>query len=272
MSDISQGDGELFHEATTDLEKFENPELPLEQPKQEPPPQTPPPTPPTEPQPDAQVPSGRFREESERRRQAEREAQDLRARLAAFEVQPRQAPQPEKKLDIFDNPDAWFEQKFKPYFEEQAKREQARTEATSSMMAVMIYGQENVSGAYAALQSDMGRHDPNAWATYNRAMASHDPYGVITRWHLDRGILQETGGDLNAYKQKLREDPEFQKQVIEAMKGTAPQVNRPITQSKVPNLPSLSDIGAAGGDEGMQDNLSDEALFRAAVSAKRRRN
>lgn len=268
MSDISQGEAD-FREATTDLDKFENPELPPEEPPK--PPETPPQP---EPQADAQVPSGRFREEAEARRRAEREAQDLRARLAAYEVQRPQQPQAEKKLDIFDNPQAWLEQQIKPFFEAQAQREQAKTEAYSADNAARIYGEDNVSAARAALEQSMARHDPNAWATYNRAMSSHDPYGVITRWHLDRATLQEIGGDLNTYKQKLRDelmkDPEFQKAVVEAMKGTAPQVNRPITQSKVPNLPSLSEIGSSGGDEG-QDNASDEALFRQAVSAKRRR-
>jgi hypothetical protein len=109
-------------------------------------------------------------------------------------------------------------------------------------------------------------------------MASHDPYGVITRAHLDRETLTQIGGDLETYKKRVLEealkDPEFHKQVIAAAKGQAAaagqQINRPvITQPKVPTLPSLSDIGAAGADE-QQMEPSDEALFRAAVSAKRR--
>jgi hypothetical protein len=135
-----------------------------------------------------------------------------------------------------------------------------------------------VTAARAALEQGMARHDPHAWATYNRAMASHDPYGVITRAHMDRQTLTEIGGDLETYKKRVLEeamkDPEFHKQVIQAAKGQAAasgqQINRPgVVQSKVPTLPSLSDIGAAGADE-QQMEPSDEALFRAAVSAKRR--
>jgi hypothetical protein len=94
---------------------------------------------------------------------------------------------------------------------------------------------------------------------------------------MDRQTLTEIGGDLETYKKRVLEealkDPEFHKQVIQAAKAGAngQQINRPagITQSKVPVLPSLSDIGAAGADEQLHEP-SDEALFRAAVSAKRR--
>ena len=76
--------------------------------------------------------------------------------------------------------------------------------------------------------------------------------------------------------EEAMKDPEFQKKVILAAKGAAQangsQINRApayITQSTVPVIPSLADIGAAGPDEQMQEP-SDDALFRAAVSAKRR--
>jgi hypothetical protein len=128
------------------------------------------------------------------------------------------------------------------------------------------------------MQEGMARKDPHAWATYQQAMASFDPYGVITRAHLDRQTLTQIGGDLDSFKKKILDealnDPEFHKRAVQAAKGHAvangQQVNRPaVTQSKVPLLPSLSDIGAAGADE-QQTEPSEEALFRAAVSAKRR--
>lgn len=280
MSDITQGqdavpqDGDLFREAldAPTLEKFENPpplpEKPTPQPEPKPQPEKPD-------APDAPVPSGRFREESEARRRAEREASELRARLAAFEVQPRQPQQPEKKLDVFDNPSAFVQQEVKPYLDQMQQQFTMMREAMSADNAGRIYGHETVAAARAALEQGMARHDPHAWATYNRAMASHDPYGVITRAHMDRETLTKIGGDLNSYNQKyeseLLKNPEFLKRALEAAKGQAAgQVNRPaVIQSQVPTLPSLSDIGAAGADE-QQIEPDDNALFRAAVSAKRR--
>ena len=70
-------------------------------------------------------------------------------------------------------------------------------------------------------------------------------------------------------------DPEYQRQVFNAARGGAvTQINRPVStqqvsQAATPLPPSLSEIGAAGGDELIQD-ASEEALFRAAVTAKRR--
>jgi hypothetical protein len=278
-------DASLFREAldAPTLEKFENPQPQEPKPaaqQQQPAGQQPGQQKSDAQQQDAPVPAGRLREESEARRRAERDNQDLRARLAAFEVQPRQQPgqqQQPQKLDVFDNPSGFVKQEVQPLFEQFRQELQMTREAMSADNAVRVYGDERVGAARAALEQGMARHDPNAWATYNRAMSSHDPYGVITRWHLDRETLTQIGGDLDTYKKRVLEDalkdPEFHKQVIAAAKGQAAangqQINRPVTQSKVPSLPSLSEIGAAGPDE-QQMEPSDEALFRAAVSAKRR--
>jgi hypothetical protein len=285
-----QNDASLFREAldAPTLEKFENPpELkPESQQQQRPAGQQPgqqPAKTETQQQDDAMVPSGRLREVTEARTRAERERDEYRARLAAYEAQPRQQPQQQeqpKKLDVFDNPSGFVKQEVEPLFNQFRQEMQMTREAMSADNAVRVYGDERVGAARAALEQGMARHDPNAWATYNRAMASHDPYGVITRWHLDRETLTQIGGDLETYKKRILEDalkdPEFHKQVIQAAKGQAAangqQINRPaggVVQPKVPTLPSLSDIGAAGPDEQHMEP-SDEALFRAAVSAKRR--
>lgn len=279
LSDTTQGqDAELFRgavEADT-LEKFENPpELP------EPPKQADPPKPQEEQKPEAQqtegpVPAGRLREEAEARRRAEREVSDLRARLAAYEVQPRQQQQA-PKLDVLDNPSGFVKQEVDPLITQIRQELQMTREAMSMDSAVRLYGEERVGAARAALEQSMARHDPAAWATYNRAMSSHDPYGVITRWHVDRETLQAVGSNLEDYNKRILDnamkDPEFQKRVIEAARGSAQaagrQVHQPVTTNKAPVLPSLSDMGAAGGDEQLQD-LSDRELFRAAVTAKRR--
>lgn len=122
----------------------------------------------------------------------------------------------------------------------------------------------------------MARNDQGAWAAYNRAMASHDPYGVIVRWHADGETLRSIGGDLNAYRTRILDeamkDPEFQKRVFDAAKGQASATNnnvaRPV-KSSVASSPSLGNIGAGGGDEQITEP-SDAELFRAAVTAKRR--
>jgi hypothetical protein len=95
---------------------------------------------------------------------------------------------------------------------------------------------------------------------------------VITRWHLNQEAMREVGGDLNAYRKRILEeakaDPEYRRQVIEASKGNAQHVARPITTS-VPKIPSLGNVGAGSGEAELQEP-SDEQLFRAAVSARRK--
>jgi hypothetical protein len=275
LSDTTQGqapDVSLFREAldAPTLDRFENPEIrPDAKPevKQE-----------TEPKPEveAPVPSARLREESEARRRLERERDELRARLAAFEVQPK--PQPQQKLDVFDNPSAFVQQEVSPLLNEIRAELQLTRENASAQYAASHYGPERVDAARSALQQGLWAGDPNAKALHEAALRHPDPYGLITRWFVERETLNTIGGDLEQYNQRTLQEalknPDFLKQALEALKGQAAasgsMINRaPVTQSKVPTLPSLSDIGAAGGDEGITE-ASDEALFRAAVSAKRR--
>ena len=172
-----------------------------------------------------------------------------------------------------------MKQEVAPLIDQFRNEIQMTRELMSRDNAVRVFGEEKVAAAHQALSEGMTRHDPNAYATWQRAMGSHDPYGVITKWHQDREVLTQIGGDLGTYRTKILEeamkDPEFQKRVIQAAKGQAQangsQINRPaaVVQSTVPVIPSLADIGAAGPDEQMQEP-SDDALFRAAVSAKRR--
>ena len=283
MSDITQGqdspDGELFREAldTPTLEKFENPQLP----KVEPAPK--PDQPKDAPRPDAQkpveqdgpVPAGRLREEADARRRAERERDELRGRLDAFTSRQQPAPQQPPKMDLFENPSGFIKQEVSPFFDQFRQELQFTREAMSLDNAIARHGDDRVMAARQALEQGMQRSDPNIWALYNRAMQSHDPYGVIVKWHHDRETLNSIGGDLDSFRKKTREealnDPEFLKQAMEKAKGAANgrSVNRAVVTSSVPTIPSLSNIGAGGGDES-QTEPSDEQLFRAAVTAKRR--
>jgi len=286
-----QSEGELFREAldTPTLKDFENPKIPIEPPQQK--------TEAESPsrqrddqgrfqkaekgsedaQPEGNIPPFRLREESEARRRAEQELSELRAQIAAFKVSQQQQQPPQKKLDIFDDPSAFVRQEMQPVLEQLRAEHRLNLERQSTENAQRFYGHETVDSAYNTMAMGMRNSDPQAWAIYHSAMGSHDPFGVITRWFVDRQTLNTIGGDLEAYKKSILEqamrDPEYQRQVFSAARGGATtQINRPVqqvSQSATSLPPSLSEIGAAGGDELIQD-ASDEALFRAAVTAKRR--
>ena len=308
MSDIDQGqqgDHELFREAldAPTLKDFENPKFeqmtpaaPPEKPaedktqprgedgrfqKNEPPPQE---------DQEGRIPPHRLREESEARRRAEQELSELRAKVAAYEVnrqQPQQPQQPQKPPDIFDNPSAFVEQTMLPYLQQMEARHRFDLEQQSARNAQQHYGVEAVDQAYNGLLLALRNGDASALGAYQNAMGSYDPFGIITKWHVDRQTLNTIGGDLDAYKQSVLEnamkDPNFQQRFLQSMRGQSlPQVNRPVTMQQIAAAnrtvnqpsssvypPSVADIGAAGPDELIQE-ASDDALYRAAVTAKRR--
>ena len=276
MSDVTQGqdapdDASLFSDATTTtLEKFENAEPLKPEPKPPEPKAAEVKEPPKPEAPEAPVPAGRLREESERARRAERERDDLLRQLA---TRPQAPQQPVAKPDLFENPDKYIQHQVGPYFEQIQAQMRMQAEAFSEQMAGSAFGQEKVSAAKQALTEGMHRGDPDVKAVWQRAMESAHPYDVITRWHLQNENMKEVGGDLTAYKRRVIEeamkDPSFQRQVIEASKNGATHVVRPVTSS-VPRIPSLgSSVGAGGGDSDLQEP-SDEQLFRAAVTARRK--
>lgn len=286
MTDVTLGaqdapdENALFNDAVTSdtLDKFENPPAATE-PK--PAPTSPAGEPPkpearTEPKLDETIPSGRLREESEARRRAERERDDLRAQMAMLARQPpqQQRSNEPQKIDLFENPSGFVQQELRPYLEQISNDFQMQREAMSLDFALQRHGNERVGAARQALEQGMARNDPNAWATYNRAMGSHDPYGVIVRWHNDGETLRSIGGDLDGYKKRILEealsDPDYRRRVIEAAKGQAQangnSVARPVT---VASSPSLGNIGAGGGEAQIAEP-SDADLFRQATSARRR--
>jgi hypothetical protein len=281
MTDTTQGadapnDAALFNEATTTdtLEKFENP--PVAPPAEKPPPAPPAEKPDAKPEDNAPVPAGRLREESERARKAERERDELRQRLDALSRPAPQAPAAPTGVDIFASPKEFVQQEIKPFLEQVQTEFQQQREAMSLNWAIDKHGDETVRSARQSLEEGMSRGDQTAWATYQRAMKSHDPYGVIIRAHQDGEVLRTTGGNLDAYRKRVLEealtDPEYRARVIEAAKGQAAaagnSVARPV-RPVVASSPSLGDIGAGGGDSQVIEP-SDAELFRAATTAKRR--
>lgn len=280
MTDMTQGqdapnENALFNDAvsTTTLEKFENPE-PVAPDKPQPDKVTEPPKPEAKPDDNAPVPAGRMREEAELRRRAERERDDLQRRLDALMVrQPPQPQTPPQAIDYLDNPKGFVQAELKPILEQMRAEFQTQREAMSLDNARTRYGYDKVDAAYQALSQGMSRGDPSAKAMLDQAMASHDPYGMITRWHQQNETLRVIGPDPEAYRKRILEealsDPEYRKRVIEAAKSQAAASGNTVARPVVASSPSLANIGGGGGDQQVIEP-SDEELFRAATQAKRR--
>src|SRR4051812_22994102 len=185
MTDTTQGadaldDHALFNEATSlaTLEKFENPEpvAPEAKPEVKPEAKAEPEVKPAgeskpeaKPDDNAPVPAGRMREESEARRRAERERDDLLRRLEALTA--RQAPpqatqqrQTPQEIDLLENPKGFVRQEVQPMLEQLQGLFQQQREAMSLDWAVRQHGDDTVAAARQHLEQGMQRGDQGAWA------------------------------------------------------------------------------------------------------------
>ena len=118
--------------------------------------------------------------------------------------------------------------------------------------------------AYAAAQKAI---DP---ALKARMQQSRDPGETLIAWHRERKTQAEIGGDLTAYKQKLRDealkDPEFRKAAMAAWREQAPpsQVNGRPRVDLPPSLNGASRSNAMLRSDG--GDVSDTDLWNEATA------
>jgi hypothetical protein len=215
------------------------------------------------------VPRWRLREIAEERRQAQAEAQQLRAEVARLQVQAQQQPKQEQPrvedIDPLLDPKG-FADRMRAEFNETLTRERLNNNLA---MAHMRHG-EAFEKAYSALleQGQKG----NAQLVQHM-VSQGNPGEAIVSWFKNGEMLRETGGDLGKFKENMRQellkDPEFRKSVIDAIKAEANgggQQHGQQQQSGVRNIvqlpPSLS--RAAGGSpnsDPIDTDDSDRAVF-----------
>jgi hypothetical protein len=240
---------------------------------------------PTEPpQPDdAQVPSWRLREIREARDAAVQKAEEAARERYALQQQLQQMqnelaavrkPKPEP-VDFFQNPDEAIAQRLSPLDERFQQLEQSLKLRTSRVQAIAVHGAKQVQEMEAAVAKAMQSNHPEMPLLAAQMRASDDPAEVGMQWHTRNKLLQETGGDLTAYRQKILDEamksPEFQAKVIEAARGQAAQPNgRPPPISLPPSLNKTPGSGASQPPDADND-MSDAALFKYAAAPARKR-
>lgn len=226
-----------------------------------------------QPQPEALVPPGRLREESEARRAAEREAAELRGRLAAFEARQQPAPQQQNGPDFWENPDAYVQNVVQTNQQQLESQIQHQREIFSKMIAEQVHGKDTVDAAYQAFVQ-AAQTNPGALAgQYQQFMRSENPYGELVNWHKQQQVFKEVGADPSAYRAKLLEDalkdPAFLARALETAHGTAQQSGNLIAKPAVSSLPSLNKVGATALPEAASE-LSDAELFSRATAGRRK--
>lgn len=219
------------------------------------------------------IPPARLREEADARRAAERDRDELRARLERLEGQLRQQPtqqqEQRKTPEIWDNPDEWVRSHVNPIQEQLFQQRQG----VSRLLAEEKHGSDTVRAAYQALGEAM-QADPAVQTDYMRIMRSNHPYGELVAWHKNRQVLSEIGNDPAAYRNRVLEeamkDPEVQQRFLAQIRGAAqPTVEAPARRSEVPAIPSLQSIGTAASPAAAAGEPSDAELFSATTRRRR---
>lgn len=137
----------------------------------------------------------------EERNRLQEELAQSRAKNAAYEVQQQQQPltqenQEENAELMFDDPKKWEAQ-------QTAKTDKAISEVKLEMQyenAVEKHGLENVQPIIQAMQ------DPKNKSLVDQFMTERNPIEAALKWDRDRKVQVEIGGDITAYKAKLKDE------------------------------------------------------------------
>jgi hypothetical protein len=226
---------------------------------------------------DGQVPSWRLRELrlerddfAKRADEASRNAHSLQSRMQQMERELSQLKAPKQEpVDFFADPNAAFKQQIAP-IEQQFNQLASELRLDSSKaMAIALHGAKAVTEMEAAVEKAMAENNPDIMQLAAQMRSSKDPVSLAMKWHQRSKLWETTGGDPEAYRQRILDDalknPEFQAKVIEAARGQAQPTNG--TRPNIQMPPSLNRIPGSGTSTAAQDSddVSDRALFEHAV-------
>lgn len=226
-----------------------------------------------QPEKEAHIPSWRLKEEADNRRrfeelatqrerenwQLQQEMTDLRRRFEATQHKPQEPVDPYADLP------GYIKQSVGPVETQFQQLAANLTLRASKAEAVAVFGKDAVTEMESAIEKAMRERNPEMPLLRAQMQNSDDPVGVAMQWHQRNKLVQETGGDVNAYKEKLQDellkDPAFQAKVIEAIKGQ--NGSKPNSTVQIP--PSLSKVGAAASPHDDPGSMADRDLYAHAI-------
>jgi hypothetical protein len=223
-----------------------------------------------------QVPSWRLRELREAREAAERRAEEAsrqayaqQQQLAALQRQLAELQQPKPEpVDFFQNPDGAIEQRLSPLEARYAQLETTLRLNTSRAIAIATHGAKAVSEMEQAVEKASREGHPEINLLAAQMRASDDPVNVAMQWHKRSRMMEVTGGDPDAYRQRVLDeamkDPAFQAKVLEAARGQVQPNSRPNIQLP----PSLSKVPGSAPDHSDDADMSDAGLFKHAMNSR----
>jgi len=227
----------------------------------------------------AAIPSWRLREVAEERNaarqraeQAEMQARQYAAQLQQYHAELQRYRQPQAPPpDFFENPEqatqAHIQRALEQMVAPQLQQLQQRQLRLDQSLARTEFGADQVTAADKAFSEAVGRGtiDPG---DYHRVLNSPNVFAAAVEWHQRQRTWQETGGNLEAYRQKVIEeyisDPKNQAAVIERARNGAVQ-NGGSRQPVVNLPPSLSRASGTSANVPDDGDMSDASLFRYAM-------
>lgn len=257
--------------------------------------------------PAGRVPSGKLREEAEKRRQAEARIAELEAKLAAAPADnpkvaalearlealttllngQRQPPQAVKEEpaepeipDIFENPKGVVEYILNAVKQEVApvRQDVRKTQVETSFEIAHVKHGDAFGKAYEAING-LNPQNPDDRATVQRIYNSPNPGEELVRWHRRTTALARFGDDPDAAEARIREetrqsllkDPEFRKALLADLKAEAAtgENGAPRTITRLPPSAQRARSGSAIGGERMDHGAQDDSEQSVADAAWR---
>jgi hypothetical protein len=205
-----------------------------------------------------QVPSWRIREINEEKRALQAERDALLAERQQWQRQ-QPTPQTQREPAKVERPDPLLDPDgYASFVREEIRQEALAERREESLQRAAETHPAEFQEAYTAAQKAV---DP---ALRARMQNSRDPGKTLLEWHRETKTRQEIGGDLTAYKQRLRDealkDPEFRKAAMEAWRADAPSNGKP----RVELPPSMSSASRSNAmlRGSANDDVSDAELFK----------
>jgi len=131
------------------------------------------------------------------------QAEAFQRQIAAFQQQ-QPKPEPPKKVEFFEDPDAAFDSRLQQAVQPIQQGQQQIVENFSKMMAADKFGEETVNTALAEMTRRVNANPQAMRFDYQRIMSSPHPYGELVKWHKAQTALNEIGDDPKAFREKLR--------------------------------------------------------------------
>lgn len=178
------------------------------------------------------IPISALLDEREKRQAKEREAEELRRKLAEYEARLRpQQPVP----DVLTDPDQWQSHQT-AQMQLTILNERLNT---SEELARDKFGDETVDRATEAFTAAVQQNP----ALYNEMKAQRHPYRYVVEWHKKQALLQRVGPDPDAWL-----NAEVERRLAERLVAAAPaQSVQPRTSAPPRSLAAAPAVAGASG-------------------------